>query len=212
MSEIFNTTFEDNHLYQYPVSNGFHAVYVDGGTIEVNGSSKHNGNYGCEITGAQYSKACGIQYTEPLTRFRQRFYFHGNNLSIADGASLYLARNYHSDASRILYAIALYRGGSTYYIYTALSDNSELLVGYSGDTAISMNTWNYIETDWQSGSPGSLKTYLNGAQISTISQTNNLSRVIYPALGVTHYRNHATTGSFYVDDWVANDDGSSIGA
>lgn len=212
MTTLFNTTFEDNHLYQYPVTNGFHALYVDGGTIEVNVASKNGGSYGCEITPMQYYKACGLQYTEPLSKFRQRFYFNINGLTIADGGSIFIARNHHSDASRILYAVGINRSGSDYRLDYAIADNTETLTSFSGNTTLNKSIWNYVEAYWQAGSPGSFAVYLNGSLLSTLTATNNNNRVIYPALGICHYHSYAISGSFYLDDWTANDDGSEIGA
>jgi len=212
MTTLFNTTFEDNHLYQYPVTSGFHAVYVDGGTIEVNTASKNGGNYGCEITPMQNYKACGIQYTEPLTKFRQRFYFNINGLTLSDTRSFYLARNHHFDASRILYHIGINRNGSDYRLWVGMSDNTETIYTNSGYHVFTKSAWHYIETYWQSGSPGSFALYLDGSLKETIYATNNNCRVIYPALGITYYHNYAISGSFYIDDWTANDTGDSIGA
>jgi len=212
MSVIFDTTFEDNHLYQYPVTNGFHAVYIDGGEIEVNTYAKKGGSYGCQITPAIYSKTCGLQYTEPLTRFRQRFWVHPNTLSLTENKSMYLARNYHSDSSRIMYAIALKNEGGDLNIWTALADNSQTLTAYSGNVVISKTAWTMVETDWKAGTPGFLNLYINGTYQKALSANNSNNTIIYPALGVPHYHSAAISGAFYIDDWKANDDGSSIGA
>lgn len=211
MTTLFNTTFEDGHLYQKPITTGFHAVYIDGGTIEVNDASKYAGNYGCAISPVQYYKACGIQYGGSLAKLRQRFYIDPNSLTMTDTRSFVISRNYHDDASRVIFAINLRYAAPNYQINFGMSDNTEAITTNSGNTTLP-DQWNYIESYWQAGSPGSLSVWLNGSFLSTLTATNNNCRIKYPSLGVAHWSSYAVSGTFYIDNWQGNDDGTEIGA
>jgi hypothetical protein len=184
---------------------------VTGGTVEANDASKHSGSYGCEVTPLVGYRCAGYKYAgSALTRLRQAFYFNPNSLAFTDTRYFILARNYHDDAARAVYKLTARFNNPNYQLSTKMffDDGDE---SNSGNITIS-DDWHLIEMDWISGSPGSLQLWIDGVDQGTLSGTNSNLRVLYPALGVCEAPLYAFTGSFYLDNWRANDDGGLIGA
>lgn len=201
----------------YDKQKGFDIIANWGGTIEVSADAKYQGNYGCKFTVANNQaaqRACGIKNVPYVSRFRQAFYLHPHGISLADTKYIKIARNYHSDSLQMKYQIHLYYAAATgYNIQIGMSDNTGVITSNSGYYPLSnQNDWNLIETDWQAGSPGHFQLWLNGVNQETLTQTNDLVRILYPTLGTVYCTDFGAAGSYYIDYWRANDTGTLIGA
>lgn len=216
MTTLFNCTFENNRLYDptpHPPGNGADMVSVSGGTVEVAAAAAHDGSYGVKFTPTQGYRAWMMMACGGLRKLRQRFWIHPNSLSIATGNSFRICRNGHYDASWVAYDIGLGYASSSYYIYWNIYNGTYSSTQANGSSNINItNAWHRIETYYQTGSPGSMELWLDGVSQGSVSATNPDALVNLPALGVAGGPGFTISGSFYVDSWQANDDGTLIGA
>lgn len=212
MSNLFTVDFENNKLYD-PLAKGFDFIACSGGTMEVTAASHYEGTYGCEITPLQSYRLGGAKRVASLTRFRQAFYLHPHAVSIPTTRYIKIARNYHSDESNTIYGLFLKNISGTYYIWGAVDSNTTAPEYESADYELdNQDDWNLIETDWYADDvAGFFKIWINGTAKWNRSVVNGNLRLMYPCLGAM-YQAYAISGSFYVDYWRANDDGSLIGA
>lgn len=214
MTALFTVDFENNKLFD--TAKGFDIVANWGGTIEVSTDSDYEGTYGCKFTVASSQtnqRACGMKKIPYVSRLRQSFRLHPNAITLANGQSIRIARNYHDDTTMVIYQIRLfYVTGSGYCIAIGIADNTGLITSNSGNTSLpTQNGFNLIETDWIAGSPGSFQLWINGTNITTLTATNNNLRINYPCIGTTWCSDTAASGSYFIDYWRANNDGTLIG-
>jgi hypothetical protein len=218
MTTLFTVDFENNKLFD--TAKGFDIVACWGGTIEVNAASKYEGTYGIEVTplqgAGQYQRAGGAKRVTHLTRIRQAFYLHPHGVSIANDYSIKLARDYHRDASMMIYQVHLYYlTASGYYIYAGVANNTGGITSNSSNYLLpTQNGWNLIEFNWTAGNPGNFQLWIDGvSKWNNTTIVNDELTVNYPALGMLACSSTAAvSGSIYLDYWRANDNGDLIGA
>ena len=205
--------FENNKLYDIGAK-GFDYIGAWGGSMAVNAASKYEGTYGCEISPMVGWRILGAKRINNVSRFRQAFYLHPNAIAMSEDKYFVLGRDYHSDTTWRKYMILFrWTEAAGYQIQIGISDNTGGIVANSSIYALPTQAgWNLIEMEWISGSPGSFQLWLDGVSKGTINATNNLIRLVYPSLGSVVASGGTITGSFYIDNWRANDDGTEIGA
>lgn len=213
MTFLFKVDFENNNLFDY--THGFDSVVWKGGTIEVGTAFKYEGSYGCSISPYQgnYS-VMGLKRVNTLTRFRQAFYIHPNGIVIASGGSFCIFRNYHGDNSLMIQRLRLENNVSLgYCIVGSVYANSGGTDYSSSSFPLDNQTdWNLIETDWYADdASGFFKLWINGSLKWNRSVINGTLRTKYPGLGA-FWPSIAVSGSYFIDYWRANNDGSEIGA
>jgi hypothetical protein len=216
MSNLFTVDFSGNKLYDS--IRGFDALHIRDGTIAITTNSKYPskplGNYGCEISpkNGEYHWAWGLKNVGQLTRLRQAFYLHPNGVSIPTGTGFKVIRSFYPDTSKILYTVRLgYTTGTGYWLQSAAYAANDT-ASYSGYFALNQQTgWNLVEVDWLAAVSGYVKLWMDGSLKETISLDTSNTRTVYAALGYGS-PNSAVSGSFYLDYWRANDDGTLIGA
>lgn len=213
MSNLFSVDFENNKLYD-PGAKGFDVIFASGGTLEVTTGSKYAGSYGLAVSPLVNYKLAGMKRVNHLTRFRQAFYLHPNAISIPTTRGVPFARNYHNDATDHIYSMTLgYTTGTGYWIECSLDVNSEGYYWSSSQFVLDNQTdWNLIETDWYANnSSGFFQIWINGTSKWTRSLVNGNLHINYPCIGAI-IPTYTISGSFFIDNWRANDDGSEIGA
>lgn len=207
--------FENNKLYDH--EKGFDLLASWGGTIEVAGAAAKQGSYGCKFTPASsqtVQHACGAKLVRHVPRIRQAVYIHPNAISMPSSSYIRIARNYHSDETNQHYNLCLYYDATTHYCIQAnMGDNSGTIAyGSSYFPLDQQNDWNLLEWDWYIGSPGQLRLWINGSLVWTRTATNYQNIVNYPSIGTCRASSVTFSGSYYLDYWRANDDGTLIGA
>lgn len=221
MSEIFHVDFESGVLLDPGAAgHGFDIVAAHGGGMAIKTTAKYSGTWGLEATPYYVSGTygyinggCKSIHNPSSGKLRQAFYFHPHTLTMETSHYINLAANFHYDNSRMMYAVQLGFDGANFTIRSALADNSFALNTYSGTDTLSV-AWHLIEYYWQKGAPGSFQMWLDGVNLGTITDTNNLCYVNKPGIGCNMriLSPVVTTGSVWFDRWRANDDGSVIGS
>jgi len=205
MTELFNIGLETD-------LSEFDTTATDGGDLAQSGAAALAGTAGgmsCLIDDT--NQIYGEKTFSSVTRFRCRFYIDINSLTMADGDVFNIAKEISSSkiALRLKYTTA---SGYQINIQCDLDSGTDV----TGDYDIS-DAEHYIEFDWAAASsPGAndgfLSLYLDGSLQETLSSLDNdtvtIDRMAFGAFGV----DSGTSGTLYLDEMVANDDGSEIGA
>ena len=107
---------------------------------------------------------------------RVRFYFHPNNIAMANGDSLTLFTGNNSSGTAVV-KVALQYSNGVYQVQASAMDNSSNW--QSGNWYTIGNQWNALELDLQSAAnSGSLGFWVNGAFKQTISGINNSNQLV----------------------------------
>jgi hypothetical protein len=136
------------------------------------------------------------------TRYRARFYFNRNGLSMGKNNSHVIFGAYSPTSSNIL-AVEFRRNGSSYQVRAGLlNDRSKW--SYTAWSTISSG-WNAIEFDWRAATAagannGGLTLWLNGTQVANLTGVDNdLQKVDWITLGAVSGIDSATRGTYYFD-------------
>jgi hypothetical protein len=137
------------------------------------------------------------------TRYRARFYFNPNSLTMANNDAHYI---FYGLTSANVVALRLELGYATttgYRIRAAVRNNSGTYITSSWVTL--SNAWHSIEIDRVSASSGSLTMWIDGVQRASLtgvsSNTLTIERV---RLGVVTGVDSGTRGTEYFDNFVSN--------
>ncbi len=102
---------------------------------------------------------------------RVRFYFHPNNIAMANGDNLVLFTGTNSGGTTVVKITMQYSNG-VYQVRASAMDNSS--TWQSGNLYTIANQWNTLELELQSAAnSGSLDFWVNGAFKQTLSGINN---------------------------------------
>ena len=202
-------------------SDGFESGDTSGWESETDGEndlsvttgSKLHGNYGLAAL-IDNTTAMYVQDTTPATetRYRCRFYFDPNGLNMANGYEIALVETFN-DSVDMAFQIRLYYDGSNYKIYAL--DRAD--GGYSlGTKYVITNEPHCIELDWKAATgagnnDGYFTLWIDDIEKGTNSNIDSdTENVHYTRLGA-NFIDGASTGTYYLDDFASNDDGSKIG-
>ena len=204
MANLFADGFESGDLTAWS------SAFTDGGDLSAHADAKLHGSYGLKCV---IDDTTNI-YVEDDTpnnekRYRVRFYFNTNSLSMGD-----------YDNFRPLYAGPLYiqlryrTGLGTYQIFPIVKNDNNAEV--SGTITNISNARHCIEVDYVvSSAPGandgSFSWWLDGAFIETQSGIDNDTKVITMVWLGTFSITANVSGTFFLDDYASNNDGSEIG-
>jgi len=135
-------------------------------------------------------------------RYRARFYFDPNSISMASGNSLYIFYGYNSSGA-VVVRVEFGWSGSSYRIRAAIRDNS------SNWTTTSWfpisDAMHSIEFYWQAATGtgannGGLTLWIDGTQQANLTGiNNNLRRIDYIQLGAAAGIDTGTRGTTYFD-------------
>lgn len=222
MAELFNVTFEDQKFISDIAYMGNY-VGVTGGTIEISAAAALQGSYGMAVTprtgsssSNYYNWAFLCRYVGRNSRFRQRFYFDPNTISMSSGKYFRIGSGGGYADPR--YTIFLYYSGG-YYIQMDCYDDANATHGSSVYSIT--DAPHYIEVDWKASTAagannGYMDLWIDGTHKGsspTISGIDNdTKRVYHASIGCVYGHTATLSGTVYFDSWKANDDGTTIGA
>jgi hypothetical protein len=213
MSELFDINHADGDLDDYD------STIVDGGDLSVSA--------GAALAGTDYGLALLIDDTNDLrvtknislstTDIRLRFYIDPNGLSMSTGALAEIQAVKVNTTPGSICLVSLYYDGSDYQIKaTAIEDNgTEIDSSYYTITDSAHYIEIHLDRSGSAGmSNGTLDLWIDGVHKEQITGVDNFHIWAY-INGCTLEFEHVSgtiSGTFYLDAYAANDDGSEIGA
>lgn len=214
MATLYDIDMEAGNLTEWS------STTTDGGDLSAAAAAALAGtNYGMSALVDDTTAIYG-SYTITLvgaTAFRHRFYFDPNSLTMNTGGSFYLFRLATSSSPSNIHHVKIWYNGADYgIICSAREDN-----GTTKDSSIFTITDapHYIECHLTRASSnaaddGACVLYIDGVSKATISAIDNydawgtVNAAIYGAVTAPPA---GTSGAFYIDQIVANNDGGAIG-
>ena len=139
-------------------------------------------------------------------RYRARFYFDPNSISMASGDSYRIFVAYAGTSTAVLRCELRYYSGAYQIQFLVLNDSGSWQA--TGWQAVS-DAKHAIEFDWQAATSagannGSLTLWLDGAQKPGLSAIDNdTRRVDRVRLGAIYGIDAGTRGTYYLDDFVS---------
>jgi hypothetical protein len=132
------------------------------------------------------------------TRYRARFYFHPNSISMATGDNITLFQGLDASGSVVL-SIQFNRSSAGYQV-RARSHDSDLAAFVNTPYFTISNAIHTLEVDW--GNDGHLTLWIDGIQNSNLTGIhNNIYKIETIRLGAPTMSITGTSGSFYIDDF-----------
>jgi hypothetical protein len=135
-------------------------------------------------------------------RYRMRFYFDPNSISMTSGNAHYIFYGY-SGASTVVVRIEFRRSGSLYQIRAALRNDGATFTSTSWFTI--GDAPHYVEIDWRAATAagannGGLTLWIDGAQqADLIGVDNDTRRIDRVRLGAVSGVDSGTRGAYYFD-------------
>lgn len=211
MADLFIVTFENGSLVGPAIGFGFSTVLVKGGTMEITPAAALFGSIGLAVTPLAGYTMFGICETGTrLSRFRQAFLFDPNSISLDTGTYIHIAANCKS--AEQVYKIAMRNTSGTWAIgANALSDADAN--NWTSWYTITNNPHS-IEVDWKASSaPGADDGFISLLIDGLLKEEktgidNDTKRVGFPGIGCCQVPPTGYAGTYYLDYWRGNSDGS----
>lgn len=213
MTELFNITHDLNDLSEYD------STVTDGGDLSTGTPGLAGSTAKMEAlidnTNAMYGQK-NVSVTGNDLRFR--FYVDPNSLSMSAGSGHRICYWVLSDSPWQLCALEMYYlSGTSYQIQLAV-EKDDSSMSYSGKFTIT-DASHYVEVHIERASSdvasdGQARLWIDGDLKNTMSSLDiyDLWSLIYRArLGPDYGIDATTSGTFYLDEFRANDDGGEIG-
>lgn len=205
---LFSDGFESGNLSAWSSS------AIDGGNLSAAAAAALHGSYGLSSV-INDTTSIYVQDDTPNTkkRLRLRFYIDPNGLTMANNNQFRVYAAYNSS------------WGNTFFIYFTYKSSAYNISVYNQKDSGSIDTAMYvitdephwIEVDWKASSAtgandGTTELIIDGVSKETITGIDNDTKeVSNTRFGASYGIDAGTSGTFYLDDFVSNDDGSSIG-
>lgn len=194
---IFKDGFENGNFSAWTAS------VSDNGSLIVSAPSALTGSMGLSAN-INDNNAIYIQDDLPNaeTRYRARFYFDPNSITMSNGNAHYLFYGY-SGTSTVVVRVEFRRSSSTYQLRASLVDDSTTWA-YTNWFTIS-DAPHFVELDWRASSAvgannGSLTFWIDGTQRSNLTGIDNDTRRLDRSrLGAVAGIDTGTRGSEYLD-------------
>jgi hypothetical protein len=188
---IFKDGFESGNF------SAWNANSNNGSRLSVSAGAALQGNYGLQ---AAFTNATNmlVRNDSPAaeTRYRARFYFNPNSISMATGDNITLFQGLDAGGNIVL-SIQFNRS-STVYQLRARSHDSGLAVFVNTPYFTISNAVHTVEVDW--GNDGHLTFWIDGVQQANLTGINNSTYKIETIrLGAPNISITGTSGSFYID-------------
>lgn len=207
MADLFKDGFEDGTTDAWTVGS------TDGGKLSVATGARLHGNYGLSLLiDDTDSKWIWDGTPNAESRYRFRFYIDLNSLTIDPGKSLQLLQLYDNAWANQELAIRIENDSPYWLVVNDRTDGAwTAAIGYNVSDAP-----HCIEVDWKAATgvgqnDGFIKLYLDGvlvaSDLTVDNDTEAVGNVNFGAMAV----NTDISGTFYLDDFASNDDGSFIG-
>ena len=199
---IVSDGFETGNLnaWTYAVTNG--------GNLSATAAALDFGSYGMQAT-ISGNTAMYVVDEAPLSepRYRMRFYFHPNGITMANNDAHYIFYAYQGSNTTV-YRMEL-RYASNAYSVRVVSNNDAGSSTNSNWFTLT-NAWHYFETDWLAATAagannGFLTFWMDGVQkVSLTAIDNDTQRIDRVALGPVSGIDNGTRGSYYFDAFEAH--------
>ena len=214
----------DNTIIDIDLETGdlseFTSTVIDGGDLSWSASAAIAGQGGLSVLIDDTTSIYG-EYTLGTVSttgiLRARFYFDPNGLTMDQDNGHYIFNTKHTTSSgNDLCEVYLIKGATSYKI-------GALMYSDSGSTGTSdydiTDEPHYIEVLLQratgsTSNDGYLTLWIDGSLKETISGIDNYDQFAsfgYCKIGATYGVDSATSGTYYLDELIVNDDGAEIG-
>ena len=194
---IFSDGFESGDLTAWSSSS------TGGGDLSVSGGAALVGSYGMQAliddTGDLYVTD---ETPDGETRYRARFYYDPNSLSMSSGNVHEIFMAYASDNARVIKVSLRYISGEYKLRVSAANDDYTAVYG---DWQTISDASHYMELDWSASSSagaddGTLDFWIDGVQEDSLTDIDNDTRQVdYVRLGAFAGVDSGTSGTAYFD-------------
>jgi uncharacterized protein YjiK len=188
---IFKDGFESGNFSAWSANSN------NGGNLSVTAGAALAGNYGLKATFSNTTNMF-VRNDSPTaeTRYRARFYFNPNSISMATGDNITLFQGL--DAGGTVAISIQFNRSSTAYQLRARAYDSGLTAFVSTPFFTISNALHTIEVDW--GNDGHLTFWIDGLQQANLTGINNsIYRIETVRLGAPTMSITGTSGSYYID-------------
>ena len=213
MAELFDIGHEAD-LSEYD------STVTDGGDLSQGspGLAGTSGRMECLIDDT--TSIYGVKnQVDTSNRIRFRFYLDPNSLSIPDNQNFLIMTLIQSDASRLFGCQLKWSPGASSYVLFFTANDDEDVAHTIDDYDLVSDTEMLIEVDLQretgdGNDDGSIEAWIDGVSIGSLADVGNWTAwldMTYFRVGAVGWIDAGTSGTFYLDEFKANDDGSEIG-
>ena len=212
MANLFSDGFESGDLSAWTSSS------TDGGDLSVVGGSLINGTY-CAAYLLDDATQIYVYDETPnnVKRYRARVYFDPNTFNPQGETALFQATGNSTSGTMYYLLIDDAGSGGTPYRATVkcIKDSGDVSsTPYQFSDAI-----HWFEVDWKASSaPGAndgfCKLYMDSTAsvVGEVTGVDNDTKAVGGIWVQARYHGAGSTGTFYIDDFASNDDGTAIGA
>ena len=174
---------------------------TNNGNLSVSSSAALSGSYGLRST---FTNTTGMYARDDSpnaeTRYRARFSFHPNSITMANGDYVYLLQGFSTSKTNIL-MVQFYRNAAGYQLRVRAYD-SILANWVNTPYVVISDAAHTVDVDW--GNDGHLTFWVDGVQQSSLTGINNSSYMMDSVrLGAPYISASGMSGSFYLDDFEA---------
>lgn len=190
---IFKDGFESGSFSAWSANSN------NGGRLSVSAVAALQGSYGLQAAFTNKINML-VRNDSPTaeTRYRARFYFNPNSISMATGDNITLFQGLDAGGNIVL-SIQFNRSSAGYQL-RARSHDSGLAAFVNTPYFTISNAVHTLEVDW--GNDGHLTFWIDGVQQANLTGiNNNIYRIETVRLGAPTMSITGTSGSFYIDSF-----------
>jgi uncharacterized protein YjiK len=188
---IFNDGFESGNFSAWSANSN------NGGNLSISVGAALAGNYGLKATFTNTTNML-VRNDSPTaeTRYRARFYFNPNSISMVTGDNITLLQGLDA-GGKVLLAIQFNRSSTGYQLRARAYDNG--MANFVNTPYFNItNAVHVVEVDW--ANDGHLTFWIDGLQQSNVIGINNSThRIETLRLGAPNMSITGTSGSYYID-------------
>jgi hypothetical protein len=188
---IFKDGFENGNFSAWAVSS------TNGGNLSVSPNAALAGSYGMQAT---FSNTTSMYVRDDSpnaeTRYRARFYFNPNSITMASGNYIYLLQG-HDASNRVILFLQFYRSSTGYQLRVRGYDS--VLANYVNTPYVSIsNAIHAIELDW--ANDGHVTLWIDGQQQASLTGLNNSVYTMESVrIGAPYMGGTGISGTYYID-------------
>lgn len=177
------------------------ASFTNSGNLSVSPNAALAGSYGMQLA-ISSTTAMYVRDDSPAaeSRYRARFYFHPNSITMPSGAYAYLLQG-NDATNRVVLLIQFYRTSAGYQVRVRAYDSG--LANYVNTPfVIISNAVHSLEVDW--ANDGHVTFWVDGVQQANLTGINNASYTMESVrLGAPYMAGGTMSGTYYIDAYVS---------
>ncbi len=181
-------------------------VNTNNGNLSVSTAAAAAGSYGLQATAnGTHAMNVAASTTTNEKRYRTRFYFNPNNLTLVDGDRVGI---FGATSGSIAFRLFLEYSGGSYWISQEYQTDSNTYVG--GEHYYITDDWQAIEFDWQAASSagandGHLSMWINDTLVETLDGIDNDTHSVTAAsVGLLYSLDPGMAGTLYFNSFVSS--------